>query len=126
MNQINVQPLQWNRLQDIDSVRPIDESDAECLEEIRSVLQKHNCLSRFGVSLLHSHFDLKEDEILLETTDISKREHWVRPVTKKYMKEVGLEPQTTVLRFDEEGYSLQCGCAKSKHGHTGGHTPLIS
>jgi len=121
MNQVNVQPLQWNRLQDINAVRPIDESDAECLEEIRSVLQKHNCLSRFGISLLHSHFDLEEDEILLDTTDVLKREHWVRPVKKSYMRDVGLEPQTTVLRFDEEGYSQQCGCARDKHGHTGRH-----
>jgi len=121
MNQVNVQPLQWNKLQDINAVRPIDETDAECLEEIRAVLQKYNCLSRFGISLLHSHFDLEDDEILLETTDVSKREHWVRPVKKSYMKDVGLEPQTTVLRFDEEGYSQQCGCAKDKHGHTGGH-----
>ena len=122
MNQVNVQPLQWNKLQDIDVVKPIGESDAECLKEIRTVLEKHNCLSRFGVSLLHSHFNLAEDEILLETTDVSKREHWVRPVKKAYIDKIGLEPQTTVLRFDEDGYHQNCGCLRDKHGHTGRHT----
>lgn len=121
MNQVVVQPLAWNTLKDIDDVKPIGDSDAACLEEIRKVLVEHNCLSRFGIALLHSHFDISDDELLLETTDVSKREHWVRPVKKSHLKEIGLDPQTTVLRFDARGWSQNCGCARDKHGHTGRH-----
>ena len=121
MNQVVVQPLAWNTLKDINDVKPIGECDAECLEDIRKVLIKHNSLSRFGVALLHSHFEICDDELLLETTDISKREHWVRPVKKSYLKEIGVDAQTTVVRFDEQGWSQNCGCARDKHGHTGRH-----
>src|SRR5439155_5370351 len=110
MGEIVVEAMQWSALKHINDVRPIDQSDAECLEEIRRVLEKHNSLRRFGVSLLHSHFDLADDELMLETTDVEKREHWVRPVKKSYLKEVGLEPQTTVVGFDDKGYSQRCGC----------------
>jgi hypothetical protein len=121
MAQIAVYPLQWSNLENIDNVRPIDEGDADCLQEIRHVLEKHGCLKRFGISLLHSHFELEEDEMLLETTDVEKREHWVRPVKKSFLEEAGLDTQTTVLCFDEKGYSRNCGCCRDKHGHTGRH-----
>src|SRR5690349_746431 len=90
MSEIVVRPLQWSNLSNIDTVRPIDESDAPCLEEIRGVLEKHGCLQRFGISLLHSHFQLADDEILLETTNVDAREHWVRPVKKSFLEERNL------------------------------------
>ncbi len=123
VNQITVQPLQWNTLKDIDRVRPIGEGDAECLDEIRQVLLKYQCLDRFGIALLHNHFDLADDELLLETTDTERREHWVRPVKKAYLEEIGLEAQTTILQFDPNGYSQNCGCLRNNNGHTGRHTP---
>ena len=121
MTELAVYSLQWNRLDNIDDVRPIGEADAACLNEIRDVLAKHGALRRFGVSLLHNHFEVADDEMLLETTDVSKREHWVRPVKKAALEAMGLEAQTTVVCFDEEGYSQNCGCCRDKHGHTGRH-----
>lgn len=104
-------------LNHISEIQPIGESDAECLDEIRSVLEKHNCLGRFGLTLLHSHFDLEEDEMMLETTDMEKREHWVRPVKRSYLQENGITPLTTVLAFNEKGYSQNCGCNPRSTGH---------
>jgi hypothetical protein len=126
MPKIEVNSLQWSRLDNINNVRPIDEGDTACLNEIRDVLAKHDCLRRFGVSLLHSHFDLADDEMLLETTNVAKREHWVRPVKKAAMAEMGLEAQTTVLCFDDLGYSQNCGCLRDKDGHTGDHDPPVA
>lgn len=119
MNPIALQPLQWNTLKHIDDVEPIGANDAACLEEIRSVLERHDCLNRFGLALLHSHFDIDDDELLLETTNVAEREHWVRPVKKAYLQEVGLQAQTTILRFDHSSWSQNCGCIRDKHGHTG-------
>jgi hypothetical protein len=123
MSQVVLNALQWSSLKYIDDVRPIDHRDAACLEEIRLVLAKHANLDRFGIALLHSHFQLADDELLLETTDVEQREHWVRPVKKSDLEEAGLEPQTTILRFDESGCSQVCGCYQSNHGHTRTHTP---
>jgi len=114
-------PLQWSSLEDIDDVRPIDDSDAACLEEIRLVLSRHKSLDRFGIALLHSHFQVGDDEMMLETTDVGQREHWVRPVKKSDLEQAGLEPQTTIVCFDERGAAQYCACMRDKDGHTGGH-----
>jgi hypothetical protein len=113
-------PLQWSSLQDIDDVRPIDDSDAACLEEIRLVLSKYGNLDRFGIALLHSHFQVADDEMMVETTDVGQREHWVRPFKKSHLEQAGLEPQTTILRFDERGAAQFRTCVRNQDGsHTG-------
>jgi hypothetical protein len=122
MSEVVLKPLQWNSLEHIDEVRPIDDGDAACLEEIRVVLAKYGYLDRFGVALLHSHFELADDEMMLETTDVEQREHWVRPVKKSHLEQADLRPQTTVVRFGETGFSQYCGCYVDKHGHTGRHS----
>jgi hypothetical protein len=114
---VNLEVMQWSKLDYIDDVRPIDDSDGACLEEIRQVLQRHGALARFGVSLLHSHFDLADDEMMLETTDQDKREHLVRPVKRSWLESEGFTVQTTVVCFDEYGYHQNCGCAPMTQGH---------
>ncbi len=55
----------------IDDVSALDASDIECMNEIKSVLEKHGKVNRFAMSLLHKHFEIKQDEVLLE--DVSAR-----------------------------------------------------
>lgn len=117
-----LRPIQWGSLTHIDQVRPIDDLDSPVLEDIRAALEKHGCLDRFGIALLHRHFDVAPDEILLETTDESEREHWVRPVRQAALAASGVVPQTTILRFDEHGWSQSCGCDTDDNGHTRTHT----
>ena len=116
-----VRPIQWQSLSDIDDVRPIDDSDAPVLDEIRAVLEKHGCLDRFGIALLHRHFDVRADELMLETTNVLAREHWVRPVDRAELAAKGFSAQSTIVRFDETGTAQYCACARDKDGHTGGH-----
>jgi hypothetical protein len=73
MEQITLEPIQWTTLPDIDDVAPINDNDHAVLQEIRQVLQKHGYMERFGVCLLHRHFDLKEDECLMEYTDTENK-----------------------------------------------------
>lgn len=116
-NQLVIEAMQWSALTHIADVQPIGEQDAACLEDIRRVLQKHGALERFGVTLLHSHFDLADDETLLETTDVDRREHWVRPVKASFLQENGITAQTTVVAFDETGHRQFCGCNPRSSGH---------
>lgn len=121
MSQVHLGGLQWTTLVDIADVRPIDDSDSPVLEEIRQVLLKHGAVKRFGVSLLHRHFDVADDEFMLETTDEEKREHWVRPVKRAVFEaEEGVTAQTTIMSFDEEGFKQYCGCSPRapRHSHT--------
>jgi hypothetical protein len=114
---LNVLSLQWSSLDHIADVRPIDDADTACLEDIRQVLLKHGALSRFGVSLLHRHFELNDDELMMETTDVERREHWVRPVKRSWLHENGVTAQTTIVSFDEEGFHQYCGCDPRASGH---------
>lgn len=69
-------------LPDIDDVKPICSSDEACLREIDEVLRKHRAIDRFGINLLHSHFPMAEDEVLLEETDVLNRRQTISIVKK--------------------------------------------
>ncbi|WP_258564899.1 hypothetical protein [Streptomyces sp. WELS2] len=43
--------------------------DSEFVRDIVAVLAKHGNLDRFGLCLLHDHFPLAADEVLVETND---------------------------------------------------------
>lgn len=63
----------WSGLADINDVTPLAEHERACLADIRDVLERHGALDRFGVTLLHSHFPLADDEVLLESVDPDAR-----------------------------------------------------
>ncbi len=66
-------PVQWSQLPDLADVPPIDETDVACFKALRDGLKAHGKAERFGVALLDSHFDLDEDEIMLEFPDSGSR-----------------------------------------------------
>ena len=61
------------KLRDITEVIPLSEKDDELIQELVAVLRKHNALDRFGLTLLHQHFDIGDDEVMVESTDIEAR-----------------------------------------------------
>lgn len=73
MEKLVLETVQYSKLTHIDEIEPINERDFEVLNEIKSILVKHNYTDRFGVTLIHKHFDLAEDEVLMETTDEEAR-----------------------------------------------------
>ncbi|WP_077920566.1 hypothetical protein [Spirosoma sp. 209] len=73
---------QLSELTDIHDVEPLNDSDYDCLTEIRDVLKKHGRQERFGVMLLHKHFDIASDEVLVEYTDIAGRMQTIKPEKK--------------------------------------------
>ncbi|MFE1559229.1 hypothetical protein ACFW6V_30110 [Streptomyces sp. NPDC058734] len=48
-------------------------SDAAFVRDLVEVLDKHGNLDRFGLCLLHDHFPLAPDEIMVETNDPATR-----------------------------------------------------
>ena len=73
MGKLVLEAIQHSKLHDIEEVEPISDKDYEVLEEIRNILAKHEYTDRFGITLLHKHFDIADDEILMETTDEKAR-----------------------------------------------------
>ena len=73
-------PLLYANMPDSEDVTGLSDADVPCLEELRDVLKKYGFLNRFGIALLHKHFPLEENEVLVETCDVEKRELLLRPV----------------------------------------------
>ena len=77
---LTMAPTQWGRYRDIEDVEPINDSDLDCLAEVSAVLKRHGKRERFGVALLHKHFEMASDELLLEHTDAQARVLTIKPV----------------------------------------------
>lgn len=94
-----------NNLHSITEVQPFgnEANDVACFNELRDVLAKHNKLERFGLCLLHKHFDVKSDEILVESCDTLNRTLTIRP--EKVNPKVGQEDDLmdTNWRFFDHG-----------------------
>jgi len=101
---IVAQPVQWAGLTHIDDIEPIGEADRAVLEEIRDVILRHGYTDRFGICLLHRHFDIDPDEVLVETTDVDKRVSSI---------EVGRRDDTPSDRFIETMWHFKSDKAKA-------------
>src|SRR5260370_32755153 len=82
----------------IDDIEPLSSQDTACLEEIREVLARHGALERFGVSLLHEHFEVADDEILVETCDIEARTLVTTPMKRAELGEEAIIQTNWCLR----------------------------
>jgi len=63
----------------INDVEPRSADDEVCFRELRAVLEKHGKLGRFGVCLLHQHFPMQDNELLVEECDEEARTLVIRP-----------------------------------------------
>ena len=70
---VQLESIQWSSLPDVDRVEPVSDRDGAVLAELKAVLVRHGATDRFGVCLLHRHFDLADDECLMESTDVEQR-----------------------------------------------------
>ncbi|TWB15529.1 hypothetical protein FBZ89_114123 [Nitrospirillum amazonense] len=121
-----MRPMEWTPLQDIDAVEPIGEGDTECLKEMYAVLKRHGKAARFGVTLLHKHFAMGDDEVLLEHTDPATRRLVLQPA-KVDSPEVGRSMQTSWMLTEDQGAVTNTACyrrcERNIHGNheMGGH-----
>jgi hypothetical protein len=74
-----------------DAVPFSPERDRECFEEVRAVLVRHGALHRFGMCLLHDHFRIDTDEVLVETVDVASRTLTIRPAKRSQLDQMSIE-----------------------------------
>ena len=79
---IDTEIVDTNDLPYTNDVVPLNEDDQSCIEEIRHVLKKHGALDRFGITLLHKHFDIDDGEVMVERTDEAAKVQTIRPYKK--------------------------------------------
>ncbi len=116
-----VQPMQWSTTPDIEDVAEFDTDDLECLREVRETLRRHGMVDRFGVTLIHSHFEIAADEILMEETDVASRTLRIRPIKLEEARKLDSRP--TNWRFTEDETVVRAGCTCRRVGgnHQGDH-----
>lgn len=101
-------------LPDIDSVQPFNTNDEACLDEVRQVLAKHNSASRFSVNLLHSHFDMTDEEVLIEETDTLSRTQTISVVKRSEVPEGAIYMDR---RFDLPDHHPACDLYERMRGY---------
>ncbi|HAS39053.1 MAG TPA: hypothetical protein DCS93_01175 [Microscillaceae bacterium] len=112
----------YTALKDIDVIDPFNDDDRETLALIREVLRKRNAIDRFGLTLLHDHFDVNDDEVLVETCDPATRTLTIKPYRNEELKEADIEEDgyvQTNWRFDEND-PQNLFCVQVCLAHTGG------
>jgi hypothetical protein len=125
MNALVMRPMDWAPLKDIEDVAPLGEADAACMHDLFAVLKRHGKIDRFGVTLLHKHFPMAEDEVLLERTYSADRRLVLEPA-KVGSDDIERSVQTS-WALSEEGGQLVRGCYRRcfknvQGGHSdGGH-----
>ena len=109
---------------DIRDVEPRSEADDVLFREVYEVLEKHKALSRYGVTLLHKHFDVADEEMLVEATDRTARVQTIRAIQKS---ELANEPVIETSWRLDTGYPLTtcvCVVSGSDHSHQNRHSDL--
>ena len=120
MSELAIVPMQWASIRDLADVPPLSEPDFECMREIREVLLKHGKVDSFALHLVHKHFDLQEDEILVEYNDAGPREQYFR--VEKATEDILTNSIPTTWALDSVRPSARCVCAtRQGQGHLGRH-----
>lgn len=113
--------LAYRDLADIDDVAPLDEQDTACLAEIREVLVRRGKLDRFGVSLLHSHFFIGEDEVLVESCDHDGRTLTMTVEPKEALASPNLVQTAWRLSDGETMAACYSACVMANNSHKRRH-----
>jgi hypothetical protein len=71
-----------NRLTAIDEVERRLDSEARLFGEVREVLKRYGVERKYGLALLHKHFDLADDEVMMEYTDVENRTLTTKPARR--------------------------------------------
>jgi hypothetical protein len=105
-------------LPDIHDVAALSTDDAPLMQDLYDVLRKHNALRRFGITLLHQHFELAHDEVLVESTNRQTRTQTIEPIKVCEIKD--LDAIETSWRLDTGEPVMSCKCIKygpNEHQH---------
>lgn len=102
-------------LPDISEVTPLSENDQPVINDVIEILRKHGALNRFGLTLLHQHFPIDEDEVMVESTDIQARTQTIKPVKKNELTD--LNYTDTSWRLDTGKAVTACVCVNFGNEH---------
>jgi len=123
MTAVQIQPMQWGDIPYMGSeeLEVFTAEDAACFQDIRDVLVKHDALKRFGMFLIHKHFEVSDDEEMTECTDHAGRTLTILPRKKADIDRSVTIPTNWIFTETEEVAIACCTCARNSGGHQGFH-----
>lgn len=110
-----VQQETTTSLPHITEVKPLGEEDKNLIADVVEVLEKHEALGRFGLTLLHQHFPIGKGEIQLEETEVGSRTQTIKMVKQEEVEK--LPHIETSWRLDTGKAVAQCACFNYGAGH---------
>ncbi|MGO7367086.1 hypothetical protein [Rhizobium leguminosarum] len=113
--------LAYQNLRDIDEVPALNEADMACMAELRDVLARHGRLDRFGVTLLHSHFPIHDDEVLVEACDDQARTLAMSVQPKEVLANASLKATSWRLSDDATLVGCYSACVAAGGSHKRRH-----
>lgn len=127
---MSLSPLAFavNNLTDINDVERRLESEADVFSEVKEVLKRYGLEKKYGLALLHKHFDLADDEVLMEYTDLENRT-LVSKATKR--SDISLvDAIETVWSLDSDtamtGCAVFCFYNREANQHVPQHRATVS
>jgi hypothetical protein len=113
---------------DMAGVSPVDAGDEAVLAGLADLLRAHGKLERFGVKLIRNPLELLEQELLLETCDVSQRELYCDASARTAIPADGTIIETTwryrLVQGQTKAEVMQdctAGCVSVPGGHDIGH-----
>ncbi|MEM7281071.1 MAG: hypothetical protein AAF438_05535 [Pseudomonadota bacterium] len=89
----------------------IDDRLHACMGEVTEVLRKYGLDGRIGLSILHNHFPVADDEIMFEHVDEENREQTFKPA-----KRSDLDPDDVFVSIWDPSNGRAMGCCPRTHG----------
>lgn len=124
MPEIAIKPMQWAQVKDLHECQPLADDDVACMEDVRAALAKHGKLDRFALHLIHKHFDVADDEILVEYSNADSREQFFR--VEKADSPDARQSIPTTWTLERMEPMARCVCATRTSGHLGRHETGIA
>jgi hypothetical protein len=100
-----------------DDAQPLGAGDEAFVKEFHALLAKHSNLHRFGLTLLHEHFALEDDEVLLETNDPEARSLSLEVVKRSELADVDFKATSwnfSTMTDDSTSFESMTACASDK------------
>lgn len=94
----------YTGLKDISEVQPYcPTKDKALFSKLREVLREYKADDRFGITLLHDHFEVSNGEWMVETHDEETRTLTIKPYRSEDLSEAKVDLQETNWRFNKTG-----------------------
>jgi hypothetical protein len=91
----------------------IDPRLQACMGQVAEILRQHGLEGKIGLSVLHEHFQVGDDELMFESSDSAHRALKFEPV-----KRSAIDPQDVFISIWEpsEGKAMGC-CPRTQQCH---------